>query len=44
MYIQLSYSIFDIIAAAFTLSLSLVEAAYPIMSMFQVINKEARTT
>ena len=30
--------------ADFTWSLSLVETAYPIVNMFQVINKEARAT
>ena len=30
--------------AAFTCSLSIVETAYPIVNMFQVNNKEARTS
>ena len=36
-----SHNLFQLV---FTRSLSLVEAAYPIVNMIQVINKEARTT
>ena len=44
LYILLYIYIYISFRAAFTCSLSIVETAYPIVNMFQVNNKEARTS
>ena len=42
--VQIDYYKFTSFPAGFTLSLSLVETAYPIVNMFQVNKKEAKIT
>ena len=42
--VQIDYHKFASFPAGFTLSLSLVETAYPIVNMFQVNKKEAKIT